>query len=148
MKIARVEVQNAIVAAAMAGTFRPVTYDATTHAASFDSDDANKVVPSSAVANELSAGFAEAERNRRTHCQDKKRWIFQLKLEFQQEVTLDEFEESLLATPLTVNRDVVEGLTHRIEVFFQDVQYVHPIQQEPSTGTKVTYTFEARLTPR
>lgn len=154
MKFYRTEIQNALVAAAMAGVFPIVSYDPTTHVAStsYVSGDllavGSWVAPVAALANEINGSFEEARLQRRKYQLDRTNWTFQLKLEFNREVVLELFEDSLRVTPPRVLRDPTNGLTNQVTLRLIDVVPTHPIQQESSTGTKAVYRFEARITPQ
>jgi hypothetical protein len=139
-------VHNAIVEALQQGIFLPVTYDPTTKLMSVPTDEEDAVPPSSLAANELTCLFGLPERNRRERIMERGTWRWQVIVKFDREVVLEVFEESLVAAPILVARDPSKSL-RQITLQLIDAEYVHPPKQSPSSGTQVTYTFEARLGP-
>lgn len=139
----RIRIQNKLVELAKAGPFYPVSY------ANGDSsaNTAQTVAPSSAIANEVSASFSQAVRNRMRDMRERTEWQFQLLIGFDQEVVCEAFERALTDNPVKLLRDPNNSLKQQVTLELRDAEYRHPVQQEGRTGTFVTYTFEARLSP-
>lgn len=147
----RTEVQKALRALIVAGPFYAVDYDATTKVPTVTVSDPinvnDHITPSSVVVNEVSATFAEAELQRRHMAFDRAVWQFQARVGFDQEVLLERFEAAVINPVPVVVRSAAVGRTRQVDLRLVNAEYAHPTQQEGHTGTNVTYTFEARLTP-
>lgn len=91
-------------------------------------------------------GFLES-RNRGCggRLQDRNGWIWVAIIHFDRQVDLDTFEDGLLRSPLRIPRD--SELTQQIDISMLDATYEHPPENQPSHGTRVTYRFQADLTP-
>lgn len=145
MALDRIRIQNKLVEVALAGTYRPVTYNADTQMAS--ADEGSSVTPAGAIANETrSTWSASAARNRREYVHDRASWRFVMFILFDQEVTLEEFERSLVNQPIRLLRDDALGV-RQVTLHLIESEYDHAAQQESATGTKVRYYFEADLSP-
>lgn len=172
MGLERIRIQNALIAVALAASFYPVTYDKDTHEASYGQDpgsfDADhtqvapygvptsfitpaptnalkRVAPASAECNEVSSTFGVSNRTR-TLSHDRKAWLFELRLAFNQEVTIEAFEQYVLETPIYLACEPANGLRRIILRLIRSTP-VHPARQEPNQGTRVTFQFEAELSP-
>lgn len=77
--------------------------------------------------------------------QERTTWIWIALVHFDKQVNLDGFEEVLLRNPIVISRD--EELDQQINVSLLDAEYQHPPEQESSNGTRVTYRFQADLSP-
>jgi hypothetical protein len=137
----KIRIQNALIDLALNGTFYLVSYDAD-HKAVLGA----AVAPAEALANEVTSGFDEPERNRRRYRRDRTEWIWQLRVGFHQEVVLDAFEEAWNASPIFLPAD--SGLGYRrCSLELRRSNYTHPPTQDPKGGTKVVYEVNARLWP-
>lgn len=145
MSYQRTRIQLALMNAANAGTFYPVSYDVNTKLPSVD--DAASVQPQTVLANELTASFGEPVRNRRAEYRERGDWTFELRLEFNQEVVLERFEESLESEPIKLARDDLTGL-RQVTLELEDADYSHPTMQGSAKGTRVAYRFNARVSPK
>jgi hypothetical protein len=65
---------------------------------------------------------------------------------FNQEVTVEAAEKRLIATNIILPRDDTNDL-EQVTLKLLDADPFHPPQQNPTTGTQVTFTFEAELSP-
>lgn len=139
-------IHNAIVDAIQSGVFLPVTYDPATKLMEVPTDEEDAVPPASFAANDLTCVFGLPERNRRERIMERGSWRWQVIVQFDREVVAEPFEETLLASPILLAKDTNRGL-RQIIINLIDADYIHPPKQNPSSGTQVTYTFEARLGP-
>ncbi len=89
------------------------------------------------------------ERARNFRCggpqQQRIAWTWVAIVHFDQQVNLDFFEENLLRQPIQIPRD--QELDQQIDLSLVDVVYEHPPEKESSHGTRVTYRFQADLSP-
>lgn len=102
--------------------------------------------PASVVAHAESATFGPA-RHHRTYRQDRITWIWVLELTFKGEVTLAQFERSLLESPPRVLRDRDAGRDQQVTLFLIGSAYQPPPEGQPAGGMRATYRFNAQLTP-
>ncbi|MFG0317078.1 MAG: hypothetical protein ACF8XB_07395 [Planctomycetota bacterium JB042] len=138
-------VHDALVGAALGGTFRPVTFDPDTKLATVDTE--SSVTPAEALANEISAEFSVPQRNRQTLLRSRSRWRWELIVGFHNgTVSLLEFEKALNEPPLRVAADPANGLP-QVTLNLVSSAYKHPTRQSPSKGTQATFVFEASLGP-
>lgn len=132
---------NALVGAAMTGAFHAVTIDTNTKLVTVA---AGITPPASALANEKSARFDLAKVNRQSYQDDRSAWEWELILHFNQHVSCEEFELAVTTTPIVIDRDA----SHRqVSLRLRGATYEHPLQQQPSTGTRAVFMFEASLSP-
>lgn len=91
-------------------------------------------------------GFVEA-RSRRCggRLQERTAWIWVALVHFDRQVNLDLFEEELMRGPLRIPRD--DELDQQIDISLLDANYEHPPEKQSSFGTRVTYRFQADLSP-
>ncbi len=140
----RIRVQEALIAAAKAGVFYPVSYDPDTQVPTVD--EANPATPHTTLANEVGTNFERAVRHRMTNKRERATWSFQLRLKFSQEVLLEVFEDALSANPIQLPAVPAEGL-RQVMLELEDSDPTHPVQQESTAGTQVVYNFKASLSP-
>ncbi len=91
-------------------------------------------------------GFRES-RTRKCggRLQERTAWIWVGIVHFDRQVNLDSFEEDLMRDPIRIPRD--DELDQQIDISFVDAVYEHPPEKESSYGTRVTYRFQADLSP-
>lgn len=135
----RIRIQNKLIEIAEAGIFYPVSYKER-KADSIDELHARRVSPSSVRANETVSSFEVDEKYRRELRLARTGWTFQLILQFDSEVVLEDFEESLQVSPPNLAADSDSGQRSAI-LLVEDAQYEHPPQSEGRGGTEVKYTF-------
>ena len=138
----RQRIHNAIVQAFSQGTFLLVAYDPDTGEMSVDNE--NTVSPKTILTNDTSCSFITAEKNRMRRIEERGVWIWQAIIGFDTEVALDAFEENFTNNPILLPRDRDKNL-RQVEISLKAGEYIHPPKQQPSSGTQVTYTLEARL---
>jgi hypothetical protein len=134
----RTRIQNALVNAAMARAFYAVTYP--NNVATVASNTV--IPPASALCNEIQSLFRIDKDYGRREIERRTAWSFSLQLKFNQEVTLEPFEEYLLDSPIILQRDVANNLK-QVRIFLTRTVVVHPTQQQPAGGTMATMTFDA-----
>lgn len=137
-------IHNDLVARALAGPFHPVTIDPLTKLATVDTN--TNIVPATAMANEISAGFGPNPHDKRTYTDHRTRWEWELILSFDQYVTCERFEQTLTESPVRLVGSLATGNRY-IYLHLRRAEYVQPLQQQLSTGTKATYKIEASLSP-
>ena len=109
-------------------------------------DDTAAIVPASVIAEEATSSFGKPSRNRRTNRSERHSWRWQVTCRFNQEVTIEAAEKRLIAANIILPRDASNDL-EQVTLKLLDADPFHPPQQSPSTGTQVTFTFEAELSP-
>lgn len=137
-------IQQRLLTEALAGPFYAISTDVETKLKSVD--DAVAIEPASVHAEEDTTSFGTPSRNRRTNRSERRNWRWQVACRFNQEVTTEAIEKRLIATNIILPRDSVNDL-EQVTLKLLDADPFHPPQQNPSTGTQVTFTFEAELSP-
>ena len=102
--------------------------------------------PQTVLVRSLTSAF---EPNRSSLCGADKRqrtgWIWTADVHFDRQVSLDLFEQGMQETDIVLPR---EGeLTQQITIFLLDATHIHPPETQSSHGTRVTYRFQADLSP-
>lgn len=77
--------------------------------------------------------------------QDIELWTWIALAHFDSQVSLDSFEHALRDQPIIILRD--DTLFRQIDISLLDVEWQHPVEKQPSQGTRVTYRFQADLSP-
>jgi hypothetical protein len=101
-----------------------------------------------AEANEVRSAFGIDERYGREFRQERLAWAWLLKVRFDTEVILEEFEHALLRSPLVVLRDPGNGIDQQVRLLLEESVIEHPPRGGASNGTEVTYRFTAELCPQ
>ena len=140
MALDHVRVQNKLVDLGLVGPFYNVSYDAAGKAV-----QGAVISPAEVVANEVASAFGLPERNRRGYRFDRETLTWELRMGFNSDVILEEFERSVLGAPIQLVANKALG-ERQISLELLSVQYQHPPQQAAKT-TKVTYLVNARLWP-
>lgn len=135
-----VRIQNKLVDLGRAGPFYAVAYGADGKATAGAAVD-----PSEVVVNEVASSFGLPERSRRGYQLDRGAWTWELRLGFNQDVLLEQFERAVLGSPIQLPANKALG-ERQVSLELQSVQHQHPPQQGAKT-TKVTYLVNARLWP-
>jgi hypothetical protein len=108
----------------------------------------NCVRPATAAAWAVSALFGDPVEHRRTS--DRREvigWVWTLQLQFNANVSTEEFEASLLTHIPRIPRDAANGLDRQVDLLLEEAEYQQPVMQQPSQGLRVSYRFTAQLTP-
>lgn len=129
-------ISNTVIAYAVASKFYAVIRNVETKAMS----RGGLIVPQSCLTNDTVAGWQHDRQHGRDWISKRSAWRWQLILQFGQEALLEEFEETWAHAPLRL-----AATTELPSVMIQptDAIYTHPPAQQPSSGTRVLYTFEA-----
>lgn len=98
------------------------------------------IKPLSCLTNDNVAGWQHDRQHGRDWISKRSAWRWQLILQFGEEALLEEFEETWAHAPLKL-----PNTAELPSVIIQptDAIYTHPPAQQPSSGTRVIYTFEA-----
>jgi hypothetical protein len=138
-------IQNALVNAADAGDFPSAVYsEARPSLLTLGAS----VGAASIEANEVRSTFDIDQRYGRALVQERTGWAWLLRLRFEQEVSLERFEQSLLESPITIARDVADGRPYQVRLLLDGVSYEHPPRGGSSNGTQVEYRLVADLSPQ
>jgi hypothetical protein len=133
-------IQNALVQYADAATFPAAVYS-TDRPSLLSEGDA---VPAASIeANELRADFDVDPRQGRKVALERRAWQWALRLRFDQEVVLEQFETALAEAPPVVLRDVSDGRPYQVRLMLDDSSYEHPPRGGASNGTKAVFRFVA-----
>lgn len=133
----RLAIQNALRRRLWTTEFPEVVYATESGAFAAASIKDKRVKPASVEVQEIRSEFDDSPGARG----GRDPWIFELRLGFDCEVSLEEWEDEFRATPMRV---CSEGRRCR-RVLLTDADYQHPPRQNSSGGTHVTYTLRARL---
>lgn len=150
-------VQNALIDLGRAGPYWKLVYDADEQKASLVDDGGTPgapviVTPASVLANEVGAGLGETPRNRRPSrfqgkSNDKLSWDWELRLGFNDHVSLTPFERTIRNGKVLIPADTAVG-QRQVTVRFQSASYEHAPTQSPRTGTRVTYLVAVEFSPQ
>lgn len=143
VKTQRVRIQQELVQLGKAGTFPVVSYNPATGEPT-DIDDAVVQAPASVLANEVAVSVSPDLPMGRRRVRRRETWTFELVLDFNCEVSLELFENSLLDRVHLIKRDAPNGLA-QVELFWTRTEVSHPVQQQPSAGTSARLFFEASI---
>lgn len=145
----KLKIQKAMIALARAGEFYQVDYDEQGAPIDFarDTEDnipigtpiGTRISPGSVGCNEVSSRFAPDTRQGRRVATKASEWLFELVLAFDKEALLEWFEKSINQNVPIVRLD--NGTSALLRLRQKTVR--HPIRQQSSGGTQVTYTVLA-----
>ncbi len=139
----RVRVQNELVTLAQAGKFFAVTYDKDTKLANPVDDTTDPVIaPASVLANEIQATFSIDPNMGRKRILRRDSWVFQLFCTWDQEITVEFFEDFLFDPLPRLPDDKANGLED-VTLILNRTEVNHPPQQSAANGTAAKFTFEA-----
>lgn len=139
----RVRIQNELKRLAGIGRFFAVTYDpATGEARDVDPNTATKIPPASNLVNEITQDFRIDEDMGRRRILKRESWVFQLLLNWNEEVTVEFFEKDLLDPLPRLPDDKVNNMED-VTLILLRTQYEHPPEQNAANGTAAKFTFEA-----
>lgn len=138
-------IYDALLARIKAATFPRVSYDN----AQCVINEQTSIPPETSLFNETRSTYTRRPKvNRRTQFQERDQWVWQLILDFHEEVTTELFERDLLSDPITLARDDMNGLEGVTLIMQENAWSPHPPQQQASNGTRATYQFVAELSPQ
>ena len=141
----KIRIQNELIAAGKAGPYFRVTYDCQTDLADEIDEDASPVieVPASVKANEVRSAFRDAANYRRSAGLDRATWTWLLRMQFHCEVTAERVEENLMENPPCLTLLGPNNRTNQVLLKLVNSDYTHPPTTSPSSGSEITFTFEA-----
>jgi hypothetical protein len=137
-------IQQRLHAEATTGPFYAIITDVETKLQTVD--DSAAIPPASVIAEEFTMSFGTPSLNRRTNRSERQSWRWRVACRFNQDVTIEAAEKRLIATNIILPRDSVNDL-EQVTLKLLDSDPFHPPQQSPTSGTQVTFTFEAELSP-
>lgn len=122
--------------------FARVTYDAD-NLATEGSLELGSAVITSLHSNEVQTSFEADPRHGRDQKQRRSTWLFELRVLFKAEVSVEAFEEWWIDNGVRLSRQ--DTSSKQVDLFLVNTEITHPPQQSPSTGTKAVFTVEAAL---
>lgn len=141
-------IQNALVALAVNRSFPVVTYAVQAVGGAKSTSQLTTVTPATVIAWQETQLFDEPRLRRRDGRQRERQGAtWNLVLQFDRNVSLDEFETDVLASTPVVSRNPSAGVPHQIDLLLTDADYQNPMTQQPAQGSRVTYRFTAVPTP-
>lgn len=140
----RLRIQNAMVAAAKAGTFYFIQYLPATGAAKDINPATDGIAPVSAFANEATSSFEVDGNYGRGYKLKRSAWNFRLEVNFSREVTAEYFEKSLCEDPITLPRDNDKDLDQAV-LLLSRTAASHPVQHMPDGGSRFVFDFAVWL---
>lgn len=146
MRSQRVRIQNYLIALVRdSSNFFAVTYNASGESNPWEANEPDfgtPVTPNSVLCNEVGSSFEVDDRKGRSLGGDRTTWDFELKVLFDEEVTLEKFEEALAENPPFLAKDEAEGL-RQVRFFLERSETTHPVKHESRSGTKVKFFVRA-----
>ena len=131
----RTRIQNYLMGLARDFDFPTVAYDSNGDAATGDT-----VNPSAVLCNEVNSAFAIDQEYGRAEVVKRTTWRFVLKLGFGQEVSLMEFEDSIINRVAKLNPDL--GLSLRsARCILDQTDVEHPTTKQAAGGTMADLFF-------
>lgn len=139
-------IQNRLIAEAAQGPFYATRTDPNTKQVTVRLGIGSEITPSRIYAEEIASEAGVASRNRTEYRLDRLSWTWELVVEFNEAASIEFFERRLAANPpfLPYNRQYD---LEWVRLMWQNSRYEHPPQQQPSSGTRATLTFDAVLGP-
>ncbi len=138
----RIRVQRELLNLAKTGRFYEVVYNEEGLPQPIDLEAASKVVPSGTNCNEVGSQFSEDRQYGRERRLKRQAWFFDLLVEFNGEVTLEEFEKDLMENiPVLPKIDSMRQAT----LVLVSSNMEHPVTQQGTNGTKAKFTFQVEL---
>lgn len=135
-------IHNAIYAAIAAHDFPRVSYDPDTKLRATDEMDTEKA--ETILVRATSTAFEQAVGYRRTpRVQDRSEWVWEAEVAFDNQVELELFERELSDGAILLPRTA--ELNQQVTITLTAVEYTHPPQHQPSSGTRAVLTFTATL---
>lgn len=135
-------IHDTLVQAAYAGDFTEAVYS---KARPSLLSEGSAIVPASAEANEVRGAFGIEQNYGREFRQERQGWAWLLVIRFDTEANLEDFERTLMRTPLTITRDLADDRDQQVMLLLEDAAYEHPPRGGASNGTQVTYRFVAEM---
>lgn len=149
-ELLKLKIHAAIVQAVSEATFPQISFAVVGDSASpvMDVlDDTQALAPRSITVYEARSTFRPASRNRRTMTYERDQWLWNLFMDFDREVSLEDFENRILERGLVIPADPVSG-NLQVTVTLQSVPIRNPPQRGASGGTSVNYLLVAQVHPK
>lgn len=137
-----VRIQNALIDAARAGTFHPVRFVS----GKMQVDETKLLKPTQVLTHEIQSDFDTPRLNRQRYMRERREWLWLLDVAFADHATAEVFEERLASAPIVLDHDPDNGLRSVILEIVKTT-YEHPPQQQPTSGTRLSMTLRANITP-
>ena len=112
-----------------------------------DVDESQAVARKSRTVHEVRETYRPASRNRRTQTFERDQWFWQLFLDFDQEVSIEQFVDKVLDRGIVIPADPVSG-SLQVTVTMQVAPIRHPPHRGASNGTSVNFTLNAQVHPK
>lgn len=138
----RQRIQNRLLLEVEAGPFYLARFDSNLRTLSIHTGEGDEVQPSRIYAEEVSSEIGVTRRDRTRYARERHSWTWELILEFSQAVSIEFFEKRIALKPPWLP-PIPEREQEWVRLELQDSRYDHPPQQQPSTGTRATLTFDA-----
>jgi len=107
----------------------------------------NSIEPSYKGALEVTQTFSESPSRRDKVVRLPDQWVWQLRLDFERMVSLEEFKE-FVSIDFRVPRDYQSGSNPAIFLYLEEVLMEHPVEvQGSAAGTKARFQFRGWLRP-
>ena len=133
------KIYSALISLGEDGVYYPVSHSGRTMTVGGSS-----ISPKTVLAYEESSDFDNAIRHRRSRKQERTNWRWILFLEFNREVTFEQFEEDFCNSPLLIERT---SNSRQITFNLVDARYEHPVRNQPAKGSIALFTFDVTLSP-
>lgn len=137
-------IQQRLFQEASAGPYYAISTDTETKLKTVDTLVA--ISPASVHVEEDTTSFGNPRLNRRSARSERLTWRWRVAVRFNIEAATHDFEKRMIATWIILPRDAANGL-EQITLKLLDSDPFHPPQQNPTSGTQVTFTFEAETAP-
>lgn len=143
------EIQNALVELVVDREFPVVSHSVRAVGQLRTTSEMVTARPKTAVATLIRPLYGTPRLNRRqANLREKLSEEWQLHVEFDQPISIDEFETEILSSSPVISRNPSVGVDHQITLLMEEATIVRtPVAQQPAQGTKVTFRFTAELTP-
>lgn len=137
-------IQAALVNAAKAWNFPTVSY---TTPGDLRQTAVGTIKAKTVLAYQVGTLFQVPASNRRTWKRERGPWTWTLELRFDRPVSLEEFEQSLVESPLRVSRDPANGLLHQVDLLLEESTYQEAVTKQPAMGPRAQLRFTAQTSP-
>lgn len=134
------EIHAALRQCASDAAFPQVSYPAGAR----NTSDSVFLQPKTILAKPLSSTWATPELNRQRYFLERATWLWELRLDFDREVSTEEFEDSLTNALLRIPRTESKP---QVDLILEECEYRHPPEQQPAGGTSAVYRIRAEISP-
>lgn len=135
-------IHDAIYGALSGFTFPFVTYDKETGLRTTSAIDGE--TPDTLLVREATSNFDDAIGERRSpRLRERSDWHWDAEIAFDNQVSLELFEETYTTTPLFLPRTA--ELLQQVTITLDEVAYTHPPEHASSSGSRAKLSFTASL---